>query len=134
MVKKPQPIPSLSQLPEASVSEPDPFDLPPAEAKLEPEVGLEPAPLSPSEKLDLALRSTEQPISETIVSQARLGLEDLSIEHQLELAQGICERIGKAAGYIPDFSSCTENMKGAYLSSVRDVWLAAQRKARGYNE
>lgn len=93
-----------------------------------------PPPLTDAERVDRVLRNIEQPISSTIVAKARLDLTDLSVEEQVELAITAHEIIGKASGYLPDFHSATENMKGAYMNVVRHIWLAAQRKARTYNE
>jgi hypothetical protein len=71
-----------------------------------------------------------QPVAERLIREVRI--EDLSLAEQTELAVLCHERIGKAAGYIPDFASITENMKAAHLEAVKIVWLAAQRKARAY--
>jgi hypothetical protein len=90
--------------------------------------------LSDAERMDLALGTTEQPMSKNLVAVTRVGLEDLSMEEQLDLARQAHEIIGKASGFLPDFASLTENMKAGYLKIVRDIYLSAQRKVRGYNE
>jgi hypothetical protein len=89
---------------------------------------------SDTEKVNAVLGGMVFPISEEHVKNFRLDLADLSIEEQVDLAREVHNAIGKASGYLPDFNSQTENMKAAYLKAVRDVWVAAQRKARTYHE
>jgi len=110
----------------------DPKDNP-TSAVSEPEFEPEP-PLSDTDKINAALGTTVQPMAESLVKAARLNLADISAEEQLALAVSAHETIGKAAGYIPEFGAVTENMKAAYLKIVRDIWIAAQRKARSFNE
>ncbi len=86
--------------------------------------------LSDARKLDAALNVTVQPMATKLIGEARMGLVDLTIEEQLALATKLHENIGKASGYLPDFTSMSENVKAAYLKSVRDIWIEAQRKAR----
>lgn len=76
------------------------------------------------------LDTAGQPVAQSIIKS--VTLKDLDLAQQIELAVQIHERIGKAAGYIPDFASLTENMKGAYLGAVKDVWIAAQRNVRSF--
>jgi len=64
----------------------------------------------------------------------RLSLAEPSDQEVLDLAAQSHELLGKAAGYIPDFLSITENMKSAYMKVVRNIWVAAQKKARSYDE
>mgnify|MGYP001044660308 CR=1 FL=1 len=89
---------------------------------------------SDARKVDELLGASVQPMPQSIMKSVRLGLEDLSVERQVELAIELSWTIGKAAGHIPDYHSMTENMKGAYLKGVRDIWLAAQRATRTFNE
>lgn len=85
-------------------------------------------------KIDESLGASVQPMPQSIMKAVRLGLNDLTVERQLELAIELNWTIGKASGYIPSFQDMTENMKGAYLKGVQDIWIAAQRAAREYNE
>lgn len=85
-------------------------------------------------KIDEALGASVQPMPQSIMKGVRLGLNDLTVERQLELAIELNWTIGKASGHIPSFQDMTENMKGAYLKGVRDIWIAAQRAVREYNE
>ncbi len=132
MVKKPQadpfpfPAPTSSDTSKTTPNPPEPNNIAPTDP--------DPVNLTTEEKADLALRTTAQPMAASLLKEARLGLDDLSKEEQLELAVQFHERIGKASGYIPEFPSLTENMKAAYLGGVRDIWIAAQRKARSYRE
>jgi len=93
-----------------------------------------PSAKSDTEKVNEVLGGMSFPISEEHVKSFRLDLDDLSCEEHVELAREVHNVIGKASGYLPDFNSQTENMKSAYLKAVRDVWIAAQRKARTYSE
>lgn len=129
---RPSPFPVVKEFAANNLTDTSPQNNPPVSRV--PEIEVFSRTLSESEKVDLALNSTQQPISKNVVAAARLGLEDLSVEEQVDLAVHSHEIIGKAAGHLPDFHSATENMKGAYMSVVRDIWLAAQRKTRSFNE
>lgn len=85
------------------------------------------------ELLQKALSDTGgQPIAERLIKEVVIA--DLSLAEQTELAIQCHEVLGKAAGYLPDFASITENMKAAHLKCIQLIWVAAQRKARTFNE
>lgn len=93
-----------------------------------------PSASSDTEKVNEVLGGMSFPISEEHVKSFRLDLADLTIEEQVDLAREAHNTIGKASGYLPDFNSQTENMKSAYMKIVREIWIAAQRKARTFDE
>lgn len=150
MAKKPQTLEVLPQASEENKEElfsvapspsypidfgtgPAPEDLPVDALKPEYLADL-PSARSDTEKVNSVLGGLNFPISEEHVKSFRLDLADLTIEEQVDLAREAHNTIGKASGYLPDFNSQTENMKSAYMKIVREIWLAAQRKARTFDE
>jgi hypothetical protein len=83
-------------------------------------------------KADKALASGPSPMADTLSRSFRLA--ELSIDEQLALAVEAHQVHGKAAGHIPDFGELTENMKAAWMKIVKDIFLAADRKVRSFNE
>lgn len=132
MATKPTRQPATTPPPESDPfsfgSEPAPTPVP----SIIPEPFVPASKIAEDAKIAQVLGPTEQPMAETFVKELRL--EDLSFEQQKELAIAAYETLGKAAGYLPDYNNITENMKAAHMKVVRDIWMAAQRKARTYNE